>query len=173
MNSAVIVANVRGSVGVTDTSIERITPVRLNATASPRSIPTMLNCRPSVNTSRRMPRGSAPHTMRIPISAVRSRTVVARTPYRPTAASTTATTAKRPIRVAANRVGPLALSTNACIGCTSAIGTRASTSATAAAIADVWAAGSPLVRTAHRGMPYPKYASTKKMASRPAVVNVS
>ena len=74
----------------------------------------------------------APNTMRMPISAVRWRTIVDSTPYSPTPARITATTAKIPISVAVNRIGAIALSTNVVIGWISASGARGSTCATAA-----------------------------------------
>jgi hypothetical protein len=66
------------------------------------------------------------------------------------AASVIAIPANTAIRVIVKRTGAIALSTNACIGWSSAGTARGLTSATAARTATAMAVGSPDVRTAHR-----------------------
>ena len=140
--------NVAGSVGATPTSMLRITRVSANADARPSAIPDMLSRIPWPMTSRKMSCFDEPSAIRTPISAVRCRTTVESTPYRPTPESRTAIPAKIPMRISANLVGASATLTYADIGFMSATGTSGSTDATAAFAAAANSAGSP-VRADH------------------------
>jgi hypothetical protein len=73
-------ANVIGSFGLTPTKRLAITRVIATAPAAPITMPARLIFRPSLTTSVRMLARGAPNTSRIPISAVRCRTIVESTP---------------------------------------------------------------------------------------------
>ena len=114
--STMIAAKVAGSVALTPTSSVAMTRVmRQRADQTGRNADRAQR-NPSPTTSCRMLERGAPNTIRMPISAVRWRTIVDSTPYRADAARITATTAKMPISVAVKRIGAIALSTNVVIG---------------------------------------------------------
>ena len=111
--------------------------------------------------------------MRTPISAVRWRTMVESTPYKPTAASTSAIAANAPTSASANRVEAYASRTYARIGFMSTIGIRGSIWAMVDRTVDSRRAGSPEVRTIHVPMPNPISPSVTYICSGPSVAGES
>src|ERR1019366_7246233 len=78
--STVMATNVDGSVALTPTNMLSIVRVRARAASTPMASPTAVRRSPWPTTSLKMLAGAAPRAMRTPISDVRRRTTVARTP---------------------------------------------------------------------------------------------
>ena len=136
-------ANVRGSVERTPNSWLSTQRDAANAASSPIAAPQATRRRPSPRIIDRISRGRAPSARRMPISVRRCPARCAITPYRPTAASSSAVPPNRPTSVAIMRCGAMDWSKTLRSLCGRTTTIPESTARTAARIPDRSTSGSP------------------------------